>query len=129
MLGFVRLAPIVGILVLAAGCGGPPQVSHENRDLVVSLATAVSARNTAWLDSNEQLLEKQRAEGKCSDQEYQTFTAIIAQARAGDWKSAEDAAYRLRDAQEPTAEDLKNLQARKLGGHTPKTPPKPGRGQ
>ena len=53
--------------------------------------------------------------GKCSDAEYETLKAIIEKARAGDWKTAEEAVYALRDAQEPTAEDLDNLAQRKLG--------------
>jgi hypothetical protein len=123
ILGFAfRLAWIPGCLVLVAGCGGPPQVQHENRELIVSLATAVSAKNTAWLESNQRLLEKHRAEGKCSDEEYQAFAAIFALAKSGDWKAAEEAVIRLRDAQEPTAEDLRNLESRKLGDHrVPKT--------
>ena len=87
----------------------------ENRELIVSLATAVSARNASWLDKNAKLLEQRRAEGKCSDAEYETFKAIIDKARAGEWKAAEEAVYALRDAQEPTAEDLDNLTKRKLG--------------
>lgn len=101
-------------LLLLAGCGGQPQIASENRQLVVSLATAVSARNTEWLESNARILESHRSEGKCSDVEYRTFQGIIDQARAGQWKQAEDAVYSLRDAQKPTAEDLKNLEARRL---------------
>jgi hypothetical protein len=99
----------------AAGCGRPPQVAGENRELIVSLATAVSARNASWLDENVKNLEQRRAEGKCTDSEYATFKSIIDKARAGEWKAAEDAVYALRDAQEPTAADLDNLSKRKLG--------------
>ena len=60
------------------------------------------------------MIEKERAAGKLSDAEYQSFSAIVSQAQAGDWKSAETVAYALREAQEPTAEDLRNLEARKL---------------
>ena len=60
------------------------------------------------------MIEKERAAGKLSDAEYQSFSAIVSQAQAGDWKSAETAAYALREAQEPTAEDLRNLESRKL---------------
>ena len=101
-------------LSLLAGCGGEPQIASENRDLMVSLATAVSARSTEWLESNARILESHQSDGKCSDVEYRTLLGIINQARAGQWKKAEDAVYSLRDAQRPTAEDLKNLEARKL---------------
>jgi hypothetical protein len=105
----------VSLLGVEIGCGGPSQVGGENRELIVSLATAVSARNASWLDKNAKLLEQRHAEGKCSDAEYATFKAIIEKARAGDWKSAEDSVYALRDAQEPTAQDLENVAQRKLG--------------
>src|SRR3954451_4313946 len=103
------------LLTGAAGCGRPPQVAGANRELIVSLATAVSARNSSWLNENAWLLEQRRSAGKCSGTEYATFKAIIDVARAGDWKSAEDAVYALRDAQEPTAQDLDNLSKRTLG--------------
>ncbi len=97
---------------VGAGCGRQPQVAADNREIVVSLVTAVSAHNPDWLESNAQLIEKRRSEGKLSDAEYEKFSAIVAQAKAGDWKAAENAAYALREAQEPTAEDLQNLAAR-----------------
>lgn len=106
----------VPILVAAIGCGREPQVSDANREIVVSLATAVSTRNPEWIDSNAELIEKQRTDGRCSDAEYEAFQDIIAKARAGDWEAAETAAYALRDAQQPTAEDLENLSQRKLSG-------------
>jgi hypothetical protein len=99
----------------AAGCGRPPQVAGENRELIVSLATAVSARNASWLDTNAELLDQKHARGQCTDAEYATFKTIIDKARAGEWKAAEDSVYALRDAQEPTAADLDNLSKRKLG--------------
>lgn len=106
----------VPILAAAIGCGGKPQVSDANREIVVSLATAVSTRNPEWINSNAELIEEHRTDGQCSDAEYQAFQNIIAKTRAGDWEAAEVAAYALRDAQQPTAEDLKNLSERKLSG-------------
>ncbi len=110
----VLLGPPILTATMIIGCGRGPQVSSANREIVVSLATAVSTRQTKWLDSNAELIEKQRAEGKCSDAEYEAFQDIIAKARAGDWDAAQTAAYDLRDAQEPTAEDVQNLAGRKI---------------
>ena len=112
------------LLVVANGCGGGPQLSGENRELAVSLATAVSTREPKWLDENAALLEKRRAEGQCTDAEYAALKAIIDKAKAGDWDAAQDAAYALRDAQEPNAEDLKNLEARKVSHEPRKVGPK-----
>jgi hypothetical protein len=110
-----------------AGCNRPPQVTGENRRIIVSLVTAVSARNSDWLKKNAELIEKERAAGKLSDAEYHSFSAIVSQAQAGDWKSAETAAYALREAQEPSAEDLRNLESGKRGHDhpVPKTPARP----
>jgi hypothetical protein len=111
----LRAAAVAALAIsFGAGCNRPPQVTGENRRIIVSLVTAVSARNSDWLKTNAELIEKERAAGKLSDAEYQSFSAIVSQAQAGDWKSAETAAYALREAQEPTAEDLRNLESRKL---------------
>lgn len=125
-----RRLVFLGVPMLAAaaiGCGHEPQVSDANREIVVSLATAVSTRNPDWIDSNARLIEKQRTDGQCSDAEYEAFQNIIAQTRAGDWEAAEAAAYALRDAQKPTAEDLENLSQRKLSGEHGLAKPKAGR--
>lgn len=117
-------ALLIALLLLAApGCGGGPQMTGENRELIASLATAVSTRESKWLDKNATLVEERRAAGKCSDTEYAAFQEIIAKAKAGEWDAAQEAAYALRDAQVPTADDLKNLDERKLD-HQPKTLPK-----
>lgn len=115
------------LVATLAGCGRAPQLSEANREIVVSLATAVSARNPEWIDSNAELIEQHRADGECSDAEYEAFQNIIAKARAGDWEAAETAAYALRDAQKPTAEDLKRLSERKLSHDHGLAKPKPGR--
>lgn len=128
-----RLAVVEWVALVApaliAGCGGQPQVATQNRELIVSLATAVSARNAQWLESNAKVLEERRSQKLCSDSEYKTFREIIDNARAGDWKTAEAAVYALRDAQRPTADDLKNLESRKLDPdhHARKPPSREGR--
>ena len=116
------------VLVLVAGCGGEPQIASQNRELIVSLATAISSRNTEWLESNAKALEEQRSRKLCSETEYKTFLGIIERARSGDWKGAEEAIYALRDAQQPTAEDLQNLAARKLAPEHHQEKAKPRRG-
>ncbi|KAJ3049235.1 hypothetical protein HK102_012537, partial [Quaeritorhiza haematococci] len=72
-----------------------------------------------WLDENVAKIVKRRAEGKFSDSEYAAFREVIDKARAGEWDAAQESAYALRDAQEPNAEDLKNLAERKVS-HEPK---------
>ena len=108
---------IVLAWTLVSGCGRYPQVSVDNREIIISLATAISAQNSTWLEQNARLIESRKAEGKLSGAEFATFSAIIAQARAGQWKAATDAVYALRDAQAPTADDRQNVAQRKLDDH------------
>ncbi len=92
------------IATLPIGCG-PAQVEHRNRDLIESLLTAVSARNTEWLAENMALIEARRADGTLGDSDAKALEPIVAHARAGRWAEAETLAFDLRDAQRPTAED------------------------
>ncbi|MFO0960919.1 MAG: hypothetical protein U0800_26355 [Isosphaeraceae bacterium] len=112
------------LAIALAGCGRQPQVAPVNRDLLVSLATAVSAREPQWLERNAHLIDKKRDAGEMSEDEYRTFRSIIDRARSGDWQGAEAAAYALRDGQEPTADDLKKASERHLGDHHEMAVPK-----
>ncbi|WP_210420413.1 hypothetical protein [Aquisphaera giovannonii] len=102
------------VLVGTAGCDRPTQVAAGNREIITSLATAVSARNKDWLESNARLIETRHDEGRLSDAEHDALTAVVSKAMAGDWKAAEQDIYALREAQVPTAEDIRNLEQRKL---------------
>lgn len=113
---------VPGCLIVLAGTfvsgwGRYPQVSVDNREIIISLATAASAQNATWLEQNARLIEARKTEGKLSGAEFATFSAIIAQARAGQWQAATDAVYALREAQAPTAEDRQNVARRKLDDH------------
>lgn len=112
------------LLVVASGCGRQPQVGPLNRDLLVSLATAVSAREPEWLDRNERRIQEQHDAGQMTEAEYRTFRTILDQARSGDWSGAEAAVYALRDGQEPTAEDRARASERQLGDHRAQAAPK-----
>ena len=99
---------LFGLALLASACG-PPTVSHDNRRLVESILTAVSAKNDDWLSQNERLIEARKAEGKMDAAEYDAFRAIIDAARAGRWTEAESQAFDLRDAQRPDRDDRAKL--------------------
>ncbi len=104
----------LGLVLLASGCGSYPQVSGEHRRLILSLATAVSARNPEWLEANAKIVEDLRGQAKLTAAEDEVFSSILAKARSGDWDAAREEAYALRDAQEPTAETSDAVQKRAL---------------
>jgi len=117
----LRLAcwALAALAFVAPGCSRGTQLSSENRELVASLATAVSTREPKWLAENSQQVEKRRAEGRCTESEYAALREIIEKAEKGEWDAAQEAAYALRDAQEPNAEDYKKLEERRVS-HEPK---------
>jgi len=92
------------------GCGYPV-AQPVNMEIISSLRTACSARNGDWLDANAKKIEGQRTAGQMNDDEYEAFTAIIEQARGGDWESAERACLRFQKAQRPTAEQVAKVRA------------------
>lgn len=98
-------------LVLISGCGYPA-ATPENLGLITSLRTALSARNVEWLDANEQKIEARRLAGQMTDDEYETFQSIVAEARRGDWESAERAAVKFQRAQRPTDEQIRAAEER-----------------
>lgn len=107
-----RAARIAGLLLLIAsipGCGRQPQIKSDHRELVLQLATAASTQDRGLLDRTADEIDGLAAEGKLDDGEKGAFGSIVAAARSGDWDQAQTLAYRLRDGQRPTDEDLERL--------------------
>ena len=97
-----RRALAVVLLVgglLIGGCSKPPQMPADSRNLIGSLRTAISAQRKDWLEENAKLVEKKRSESKLTDEQYAEFEAIIADARDGNWATAEKEVIRLEQAQ------------------------------
>jgi hypothetical protein len=97
---------LVALALCVQGCG-PPQAAPQNRQLIASLRTALSAQNPDWLEQNATILEQRRAAGEVSEDELAAFQAIIEQARAGQWKEAEAQAIAFQKAQRPTREEMR----------------------
>jgi hypothetical protein len=97
------------VLAIAAGCSGQPQVARNNRRLIESLQTAVSAKKTDWLEENARVIQERHAAGELSQAELASFQKIIDTARAGDWSQAQQDVFALGEAQRPTADDLERL--------------------
>ncbi len=100
-------ALVVGLAVCVslslAGCGQQPQVQAANRELIASLRTALSARNTEWLEANWKLIEKARAAGSMGEEEFAKFQEIVEAARQGEWADAEEEVIELAKGQKPVA--------------------------
>lgn len=98
----------VVLIVTFAGCGYP-QAAPRNMRLITTLRTALSARNETWLQQNIEAIDERRQAGEMSEEEYDAFQAIIAQAKAGEWEKAERASVRFQKAQRPTQEQIDAL--------------------
>ena len=83
-----------------AACSTYPEVRDgQSIELIAALRTACSSQRTDRLDRCAQAIEERRAAGEMPDAEYEAFQAIIAQARAGNWRDAEMETYGFQEAQ------------------------------
>lgn len=105
---------IIVVLLAATGllCGGcyrPPQVASDNLELISSLRTAFSTRNTQRLDDNQRVIQERHDQGKLTEIEFAAFNELIALARAGDWELAEKRVVKFQRVQRPTQEQIDRL--------------------
>ena len=94
---------------LLSGCSRHPEVAPDNRRMISSLRTALSAQRTDWLQQNVHAIEARRRAGKMSQVEYAAFQAIVNKAKQGEWKAAERDAVRFEKAQRPTPEEIERV--------------------
>lgn len=73
----------------------PPVASAESLQLMKLLYTACNTKDPVRLTKVEQGLEQLNRAGKLTTAERSSYDQIIAMAKAGEWKQAEDAAYRF----------------------------------
>ena len=100
------------LVVLLSGCGST-QFSSSNRHILAALQTAISAKNTEWLDGVAKQVNEQRTKGAMSNPEFKTIDSIIQAAKAGQWDTAQKRVFAVTEAQRPTADDLARLRERK----------------
>ncbi len=81
----------LGVFLLLSGCGRPAQIGPDREafQAVDALYTAVSLRETEPLDRCERSLHDLREQGKLPEGAGRTLDAIIAQARDGEWETAQ----------------------------------------
>lgn len=99
-------------LALIAGCNRAPQLDMANRELLGALQTAVSAKNSQWLDATIILIEKRYDDGDMSDAERSAFDKVVDLAKSGDWKQAQKVSFAFSEGQRASTEDITNLQNR-----------------
>jgi hypothetical protein len=110
MLAMLLMLPWV---VAGVGCS-PPQVDPEHRELILRLATATSTRDARLLESVAEDITSRRDAGTLGGAPAAAFEAIVSAGRAGSWEAAQRRAYALRDAQEPTPDEINRLRSRPL---------------
>jgi hypothetical protein len=92
-----RLGGLLFALALTfQGCSGPTEVDRDNRRLVDAILTAITMKNTNWLDDDAELAEQRNLAGQLTDSDYEQLASVIEIARSGDWKTAEQEGYEFR---------------------------------
>ena len=87
-------------LFLIAGCSGEPSSRElKNRQEFEALLTAISLKDSKQLAADARRIDDRHGLGELSDEGYNDLTALIRQARGGDWAGAEARAYKVPRAQ------------------------------
>ncbi len=81
---------LVAVLLLAVGCGGPPQIGSDEEAFkaVDALYTAVTSRRPQLLDQCDRQLQDLQKQGKLPEPAYEALQKIIGKARDGEWEPA-----------------------------------------
>ena len=81
---------VAALLLLAAGCGGPPQmgIDAETFGEVDALFTAVTSRRPALLEASQSRLQSLREKGKIAEPAAVELDRFIAKAKGGEWEPA-----------------------------------------
>uniref|UniRef100_A0A7C2NVK8 Transmembrane protein n=1 Tax=Schlesneria paludicola TaxID=360056 RepID=A0A7C2NVK8_9PLAN len=101
----VRKWGVVAAAVVAAAVGlfrwwtYPPAVEFDNLKYIQLLSTALSSRNSEWVDKVALAVTQRHAEGQMSDSELGHFEWLIALARRGEWEQADRVCFRFAEAQ------------------------------
>jgi hypothetical protein len=89
---------LLALAFAASGCSPPSAIDRDNRRLVDAILTAITMKNTNWLEDDTKLAEERHTAGHLTDAEYQELQSIIESARTGDWQAAEKRGYEFRTA-------------------------------
>lgn len=90
---------LVAIVWLRGWWITPPAVEFDNLRYIQLLRTAVSSRNSEWLNKVASAVDQRLADGAMSPSEHAHFGKLIAQARSGAWEAADKECFRFEEAQ------------------------------
>lgn len=109
----IVISSLLVALCMLNGCSRAPQMKAGNRKILAALQTAVSSKNSTWLEAVVTQVAEKRDQKEMSDAEFRAIDAIIKKAKSGEWKRAQIDSFALSEGQRPTAEDLAIVKERK----------------
>jgi hypothetical protein len=89
----------MALCVLIAGCGGYPAVSPTAYAYAKALYSITNRKAEDRLDDVDAKIRADGAAGKLSEEETGWLTGIVADAKSGDWDSANQAARQIMEDQ------------------------------
>lgn len=96
LIGIAAVCALAVFFVWFPGCRQyPPVSSKESLDLIKLVYTACNTKSAKRLDVAQKRIDAASRDGKLSPEEEAGFRKILGIAAAGDWRSAEAAAYRF----------------------------------
>lgn len=104
----------VAVCACICGCGQGPQFQPQNRPLLSSLRTAVSAKQSDWLQQNVDKIQAGVQAGTISKFEADTLQPVIDLAKKGEWAEANRLIFEIESAQRATSDDLERVDAGKV---------------
>ncbi len=100
---FVLLA--AACLISLAGCSATPQLAGDEDCIAATdaLLTAVSSKRQELLDASAAEIERLRSAGKLPDDAFESLSAVVARARAGEWAESRATLKKFIQGQRPAA--------------------------
>jgi hypothetical protein len=93
------LAGIAAIWLFNRWWSRPPAVEFDNLKYIQLLSTAISSRNSEWVEKVELAVDERRSAQQMSDAEHAHFEGLIAHARGGNWELADRECFAFAEAQ------------------------------
>ncbi len=95
-LGRRRAIAALVVLLFTSGCHRYTAAERDNRRVLDEVLTAIAIKNARLLDESTQRWQARHAAGDLSDEDFTALSAVIEQARHGDWPGAEAAGNAFR---------------------------------